>query len=77
MSNTLLACYNNRAACYQQLGNYQAVVEDSTWVLEHDVGVWGTELTGSPRTLRPSCAEDSLLRTWSDIDPLWRIFATC
>ena len=40
MSDTLLACYNNRAACHQQLGNYEAVVEDSTWVLEHDVGVW-------------------------------------
>ena len=39
MSDTLLACYNNRAACHQQLGNYEAVVEDSTWVLEHDVGV--------------------------------------
>ncbi|CBK22282.2 uncharacterized protein [Blastocystis hominis] len=36
MSDVLLACYNNRAACYQQLGNYEAVVEDSTWVLEHD-----------------------------------------
>lgn len=39
MTDTLLACYNNRAACNQQLGNYQAVVEDTTCVLEHDVGL--------------------------------------
>ena len=35
-NDTLIACYNNRAACYQQLGNYEMVVSDTTMVLEHD-----------------------------------------
>lgn len=30
-----LSCYNNRAACYQQVSNYQAVIEDCTVVLQH------------------------------------------
>ncbi|KAK8813640.1 stress-inducible protein STI1 [Blastocystis sp. ATCC 50177/Nand II] len=35
-NDTLIACYNNRSACYQQLGDYESVVGDTTWVLEHD-----------------------------------------
>lgn len=35
--STVLACtiLNNRAACQQQLSNYQAVIEDTSIVLEH------------------------------------------
>lgn len=32
----ILAVRNNRAACNHQISNFEAVVEDSTWVLEHD-----------------------------------------
>ena len=31
-----IACYNNRAACYQQQSNYSAVIGDCTMVLEVD-----------------------------------------
>ena len=31
-----LALYNNRAACYQQISNHQAMVQDASHVLEHD-----------------------------------------
>jgi len=31
-----ISCYNNRAACNQQMSNFQAVVEDCTAVLETD-----------------------------------------
>jgi stress-induced-phosphoprotein 1 len=31
-----VACYNNRAACYQQQSNYQGVIEDTSRVLEID-----------------------------------------
>lgn len=31
----VMSCYNNRAACYQQVSNYQAVIEDCTAVLQH------------------------------------------
>lgn len=31
-----LSCYNNRAACNQQLSNFSAVIRDCTHVLEHD-----------------------------------------
>ena len=37
MNDLLCACYNNRAACYQQLGNYEAVVADTSRVIEYDV----------------------------------------
>eukprot|EP01039_Chlorochromonas_danica_P011199 gene11199-12487_t len=30
-----LKCYNNRAACYKQLSNFDAVIHDSTVVLEY------------------------------------------
>lgn len=30
-----LKCYNNRAACYKQLSNFDGVIGDSTAVLEH------------------------------------------
>ncbi|KAK8794479.1 stress-inducible protein [Blastocystis sp. subtype 4] len=36
MNDLLCACYNNRAACYQQLGNYEAVVADASRVIEYD-----------------------------------------
>jgi len=32
----ILAVRNNRAACYHQLSDFHAVVEDATWVLERD-----------------------------------------
>lgn len=32
----LIACYNNRAACYQQLSNFSGTIEDCTQVLELD-----------------------------------------
>ena len=28
--------YNNRAACYKQLSNFDGTIEDSTNVLEHE-----------------------------------------
>jgi stress-induced-phosphoprotein 1 len=31
-----LSCYNNRAACYQQLSNFSGVIRDCTHVLELD-----------------------------------------
>lgn len=31
-----IACYNNRAACYQQLSNFSGVIADCTHVLEVD-----------------------------------------
>lgn len=31
-----VSCYNNRAACKQQLGDHPGVVEDCSMVLEHD-----------------------------------------
>ena len=39
MNDVLCACYNNRAACYQQQGNYEQVVADATCVIEYDVGI--------------------------------------
>ncbi|KAI9917312.1 hypothetical protein PsorP6_012453 [Peronosclerospora sorghi] len=35
-SDFALSCYNNRAACNQQLSNFSAVVRDCTHVLEYD-----------------------------------------
>ena len=35
----LIMILMKRAACYQQLGNYEMVVSDATMVLEHDVWV--------------------------------------
>ncbi|TMW69685.1 hypothetical protein Poli38472_001841 [Pythium oligandrum] len=35
-SELALSCYNNRAACNQQLSNFSAVIRDCTHVLEHD-----------------------------------------
>ncbi len=37
LSPLLISTYNNRAACYQQLGLYQKVTEDSSIVLEVSV----------------------------------------
>jgi stress-induced-phosphoprotein 1 len=34
-SELALKCYNNRAACYKQLSNFDGTIEDSTHVLEH------------------------------------------
>ena len=31
-----VSCYNNRAACFQQLGHYKKVTEDCSVVIEHD-----------------------------------------
>lgn len=31
-----IACYNNRAACYQQLSNFSSVIADCTHVIEFD-----------------------------------------
>lgn len=36
MDPLLVSSYNNRAACYQQLGFYRKVTEDCSVVLEHD-----------------------------------------
>ena len=30
-----LKCFNNRAACYKQLSNFDGTIEDSTQVLEY------------------------------------------
>ena len=30
-----MKCYNNRAACYKQLSNFDGTIEDSTAVLEY------------------------------------------
>jgi len=35
-SELAISCYNNRSACNQQMSNFQAVVEDTTCVLEID-----------------------------------------
>jgi len=35
-SELALKVYNNRAACYKQLSNFDGTIEDSTNVLEHD-----------------------------------------
>lgn len=35
-SKVAISCYNNRAACYQQVSNYGAVIADCTMVLEVD-----------------------------------------
>lgn len=35
-TKTLIAAHNNRGACYQQLSDYQSVVDDTTAVLEYD-----------------------------------------
>jgi stress-induced-phosphoprotein 1 len=35
-SAVAIACYNNRAACNQQLSNFSAVIRDCSHVLEHD-----------------------------------------
>jgi len=34
-SELALKCYNNRAACFKQLSNFDGTIEDSTHVLEH------------------------------------------
>lgn len=34
-SELALKCYNNRAACYKQLSNFDGTIEDSTHVLEY------------------------------------------
>ena len=34
MNPLLVSCYNNRAACYQQLGFYRKVTEDCSIVIE-------------------------------------------
>ncbi|KAK8805783.1 hypothetical protein WA158_002439 [Blastocystis sp. Blastoise] len=36
LSDLAISCFNNRAACNQQLGNYESVVSDCTRVLEQD-----------------------------------------
>ncbi|ETV95980.1 hypothetical protein H310_10637 [Aphanomyces invadans] len=35
-SPVAIACYNNRAACYQQLSNFSAVIRDCSHVLEYE-----------------------------------------
>lgn len=34
-SELAVKCYNNRAACYKQLSNFEGTISDSTHVLEH------------------------------------------
>jgi len=34
-----ISCYNNRAACHQQLSNFSAVIRDCTHVLEKEVSL--------------------------------------
>lgn len=34
-SELALKCYNNRAACYKQISNFDGTIEDSTTVLQH------------------------------------------
>ena len=62
-NDTLIACYNNRSACYQQLGDYENVVGDATWVLEHDVGAsHGTHCVAQEREGPPppwTCLRES------------------
>ncbi|KAG9408118.1 hypothetical protein AC1031_021357 [Aphanomyces cochlioides] len=36
-SPVAISCYNNRAACHQQLSNFSAVIRDCSHVLEYDV----------------------------------------
>ena len=50
-----ISCYNNRAACYQQMSNYSAVIEDCSNVLD-------IEATNQKALLRRGLAYEGLER---------------
>lgn len=77
-NDTLIACYNNRSACFQQLGDYESVVGDTTWVLEHDVRVillYESQPKNVKALLRRGLAYENLERYRSALEDIRSVLA--